>query len=199
MIQFSIFLLIFATNLRFKSDMTKNFIKKITTPNGILSVNDLTADEKKSLYSEIKKLGSSENFAYKRLFKEGFAEWEITGVIALKVSFIEWLQTKEKIYIEVREVGNCTWRHFYRVPPRADENQKYEEYQFDINQVGDFWRFLGDIGYRKRFGDFMAQMGMRSYNTVMKRFAADDWREWERCGIRQVMEQFTEQHSHDTR
>lgn len=187
MIHFSVFLLIFAANLQFKSEMTKNLLKKITTPNGILSVNDLTADEKKSLYAEIKKLGSSENFAYKRLFQDGFAEWEIAGVNDIKIQFIEWLQIREKIYIEVREVGECTWRHFYRVPPRADENQTYEEYQFDINKAGDFWRFLGDIGYRKRFGDMMAQMGMRSYNTVMKRFADDDWREWERCGIRRVI------------
>ena len=46
----------------------------------------------------------------------------------------------------------------------------------------------------QRFGNFMYTHGMRAYHTVMKRFAADDWREWERIGIRQFAEMLTDKY-----
>ena len=178
--------------------MNKDILSKITVPQGVLAPSSLTPDEKKILYAEMQLMGSSENFAYKRFFKEGFQSWEIEGVIALKVSFLNWLKTEEKVFLEVRCVGErgdvSVYRHFYRVPPKAGEGESFDERQFDINRPGDFWRFLGDIEYRQRFGNFMYAHGMRAYHTVMKRFAADDWREWERIGIRQFAEMLTDKY-----
>ena len=181
--------------------MTKEIFKKILTPQGILSVSDMTADEKKELYQAMVGFGSSENFAYKRFFQDGFVQWEIDGILALKTAFIRWLQTEEKLFIEVRQSGiiegggqppESVYRYFYRIPPKPMEGQSFDERSFDIAEPGDFWRFLGDIAYRQRFGAFMAERGMRSYVTVSKRFSADDWREWEVIGIQRVVETFCE-------
>lgn len=183
--------------------MTKENFSKILMPQGILAVSDLTPDEKKLLYAEMQKLGSSENFAYKRFFQDGFAQWEIDGILAMKAAFLNWLRTEEKIFLEVRCVGEriisgednvAVYRYFYRIPPKAGEGEKFEERTFDINEPGDFWRFLGDIFYRQKFGDFMNSYGMKSYNTVLKRFSEDDWKEWEKMGIRQVTELFSEKY-----
>ena len=181
--------------------MTKEIFKKILTPQGILSVSDMTADEKKELYQAMVGFGSSENFAYKRFFQDGFVQWEIDGILALKTAFIRWLQTEEKLFIEVRCVTEGggqppmpVYRYFYRIPPKPMEGQSFDERSFDIAEPGDFWRFLGDIAYRQRFGAFMAERGMRSYVTVSKRFSADDWREWEVIGIQRVVETFLESH-----
>ena len=183
--------------------MNKNILSKITEPQGVLAVSDLTPDEKKNLYAMMQKLGSSENFAYKRFFQDGFSTWEIEGIFPLKAAYLNWLRTEEKIFLEVRCVGEriisgednvAVYRYFYRIPPKAGEGEKFEERTFDINEPGDFWRFLGDIFYRQKFGDFMNQYGMKSYNTVLKRFSEDDWKEWEKMGIRQVTELFTEKY-----
>ena len=85
--------------------MTKEIFKKILIPQGILAVSDMSADEKKELYQVMQKFGSSENFAYKRFFQDGFVQWEIDGISALKIAFINWLLTEEKIFIEVRQTG----------------------------------------------------------------------------------------------
>ena len=88
--------------------MNKDILSKITVPQGVLAPSSLTPDEKKILYAEMQLMGSSENFAYKRFFKEGFQSWEIEGVIALKVSFLNWLRTEEKVFLEVRCVGSAS-------------------------------------------------------------------------------------------
>jgi hypothetical protein len=181
--------------------MTKEIFKKILIPQGILAVSYMSADEKKRLYLVMQKFGSSENFAYKRFFQDGFVQWEIDGISALKVAYLSWLVTDEKLFIEVRQVGEKSidgedpipvFRYFYRIPPRPTEGQSFEERSFDINEPGDFWRFLGDIAYRQRFGDFMSDRGMKSYVTVSKRFGSDDWKEWERVGILRVVEYFVD-------
>lgn len=184
--------------------MTKEIFAKIAIPQGVLAVSDLTPDEKKQLYAEMQRMGSSENFAYKRFFQDGFAQWELDGILALKMAYLAWLHDEEKVFLEVRCINEravdgddsiACYRHFYRIPPKAGDGESFEERTFDITAPGDFWRFLGEIGYRKRFGLFMADRGMKSYITVAKRFADDDWREWERIGIRQLTEQFIEQHA----
>ena len=85
--------------------ISKDIFTKITEPQGVLAVSDLTPDEKKLLYAEMQRLGSSDNFAYKRFFQDGFALWEIDGILALKAAFLSWLRTEEKLFLEVRCVG----------------------------------------------------------------------------------------------
>lgn len=191
---------IFAANLKNKSGMDKDFITKILTPGSSLRSSDLSAEEKKRLYALMREHGATDGFTYNRFFKEGFSQWEIDGIFDLKDAFLTFLHDEEKIFLEVRCAGKSEprdgeepvplWRHFYRVPPKAEDPQDYREFSFDLNRRGDYWRFLGDIAYRRRFGDFMAWNGMRAYNTVMKRFAVDDWKDYENQGIRRIMEQF---------
>ena len=177
--------------------MTKEIVTKMLTPGSSLSSADLSADEKKRLYALMREHGATDGFTYNRFFKEGFSQWEIDGIFEMKDAFLTWLHDQEKVFLEVRragsgeaDAGGSALRHFYRVPPHAEEPQDYCEFSFDLNKPGDFWRFLGDIAYRRRFGDFMAYNGMRAYNTVMKRFAADDWKDYETTGIRRIVERF---------
>ena len=159
----------------------------------ILMPNDLTADEKKQLYAAMTQYGASEAFAYTRFFRDGFAEWEIEGVWKAKIEYLRLLQTQEKVDIEVRctetiqtEDGETyKYRHFYQVDG--------EERSFDITQPGDFWRFLGDVRRRHHFGEYMANLGMKSQTTVSKRFALDNWKDYELSGVRQVINSLFEQ------
>lgn len=164
--------------------MTKEIINKICSPSAPLTSADLTADEKKLLYQTMTDAGATEGFSYNRFFKEGFSAWEIDGINTVKIDFLHHLQTVEKrddIHISADLEGQ--YRVYYNI-------KVGEEQSFDLLVAGDFWRFLGDIQMRKRFGEFMEERGMLSYLTVAKRFSADDWREWEKVGIRQIMEQF---------
>lgn len=185
--------------------MTKEIFEKVLIPQGIFNASDMTAEEKKWLYQEMEQLGASQMMAYTRFFRDGFATWEIEGIVALKAAFIKHLQTNEKVFVEVRNVGENSvdgndpvpvYRHFYRIPPKATEGESFDERSFDLNKAGDFWRFLGDITYRQRFGEWMAERGMKSYTTVMRRFSTEDWRDWERVGIRSFVEDFQQKYLH---
>ena len=180
----------------------KNLIRICTAIGATLSSSDLSADEKKALYAKMATMGATDSFTYNRFFKEGFSEWELDGIIAIKADYLKFLHDEEKIYLEVRCVGERPvegdspvpiHRYFYRIPPKAGENQNFEERSFDLAASGDFWRFLGDIAYRKHFGGWMASRGMKAYITVARRFTTDDWKEWERVGIRQVIQEFMDE------
>lgn len=154
----------------------------------VLSPNDLTAAEKKQLYTAMEKRGSSEAFAYTRFFRDGFAQWELEGVWKAKAEYLQLLHTKGAIAIEVRRTETiphpegdiCKYRHFYRT---LDGN----EGSFDITKKGDFWQFLGNIHHRIHFGVYMAALGMRSQTTVAKRFSVDNWKDYELDGVQQVI------------
>lgn len=154
----------------------------------VLAPTDLTADEKKRLYAAMAQYGASEAFAYTRFFRDGFAEWEMDGVWKAKIEYLRQLHDDEKMDIEVRctetvkhpEGDTYKYRHFYRT---ADG----EERSFDITANGDFWRFLGDVRRRRHFGEYMATLGMKSQTTVSKRFAVDNWKEYELSGVKQVI------------
>lgn len=50
-----------------------------------------------------------------------------------------------------------------------------------------FYSMLSDLRIGRRFCDFMAAHGMTSQMTVRTRFKANDWKEWERIGIRSIL------------
>ena len=66
--------------------MTENF-KKIFVDKGVLNPDDLSAAQKQSLYDLMESYGASRSFTYDRFFKEGFEQWELTGVNAIKKEF----------------------------------------------------------------------------------------------------------------
>lgn len=69
--------------------MTKKSIVKITYPKGILATADLTADEKRALYSLFARYELTEATAYNRLFVKGFDEWELRGIDDIKREFCD--------------------------------------------------------------------------------------------------------------
>lgn len=158
---------------------------------GVLSSDDLTAEDKKRLFQLMTDRGASESFAYTRFFRDGFAKWEIEGILRLKVKYLDYLHCVEKIHIEHRladtvktpDGESCRYLTYYPTPDG--------ERSFDMNVPGQYWEFLGNIRYRTRFAAWMQQHGMMSEVTVRKRFSTDDWCEYERIGIRQIIEAFT--------
>ena len=172
--------------------MTIDIFEKVFA-GGVLDPSDLTADEKKRLYLRMTDNGASEAFAYTRFFRDGFAQWEVDGILRAKIDYLHHLHTDEKVSFEVR----CTetvatpdgetykYRHFYEVDG--------EERSFDITQPGDYWRMLGELRRRTDFAQWMQQRGMMSEVTVRKRFSADDWRDYELVGIRQVIKSLVEE------
>lgn len=170
--------------------MDKKIFKKVMIPGGILSPKDMTAEEKRRLYALMEDRGASGAFTYTRFFRDGFAQWEIDGIWKVKIEYLQLLLTDEKLNIDVRNTETklqsdgetYKWKHFCFLDGR--------EISFDITFPGDFWRFLGDIRHRINFGEYMAKLGMKSQTTVAKRFSADDWKEYEQTGIRQIIEVF---------
>lgn len=135
--------------------MNTNIIERISTPGSPLTVTDMTADEKKRLYTLMEQYGATQGFCWNRFFRDGFAQWELTGIDTIKEKYLKDL-------------------------PDADTT------------TNDFWAYLGDLRRRQAFSDYMRDNGMRSAMTVAKRFAADDWKPFERIGILAILQQFIE-------
>lgn len=77
------------------------------------------------------------------------------------------------------------YRLFYPMPDGS-------EHSIDLNRKGDWWLMLGELKRRVEFGRWMQERGMKSLTTVTKRFSTDDWREFERVGVQQVVKSFCE-------
>ena len=163
---------------------------------GVLTVSDLSADEKKKIYQHFQQFEATEAWAYDRLFKEGFAAWEMRGVLGCKVDYLERLKN-EGVKWEIREAEGSEavenqiepdlfhFRLYYLMPDGT-------EHSIDLNRKGDWWVMLGELKRRVEFGRWMQERGMKSLTTVTKRFSTDDWREFERCGIRNIIKSFCE-------
>ena len=171
---------------------------------GVLCVGDLTADEKRQLYQHFISFGATEGFAYDRLFKEGFLPWEMRGILGCRIDFLHRMKEIDGVEWEIREADPKDivtdeqsamqepelfhYRLYYPMPDGTERS-------IDLNQKGDWWVMLGDLKRRIEFGRWMQERGMKSLTTVTKRFSTDDWREFERVGIVQVIKSFCEKHS----
>lgn len=172
--------------------MTEAIFEKLNG-GGVLDAGDLTADEKKRLYRLMTDHEASEAFAYTRFFRDGFAGWELDGILKLKVDYLQRLHCEEKIEIEYRCVETIQtsdgetyrYRAFYPMPDGGESS-------IDLNTPGDYWRMLGELRRRTDFAQWMQQYGMMSEVTVRKRFSTDDWREFERVGVRSIIREFIE-------
>lgn len=131
-------------------------LKKIFNPKCILNPNDLSADEKKQVYNLLGMNGASMAFAYERLFKEGFKEWELVGIDQIKKDYLSEM---------------CL--HL------SSE---------DMNIPGKFYETLNSHrGLKSLFCRRMQDMGMTSQITVIRRFTQDNWKSYERRGIRAIL------------
>ena len=140
--------------------MERHIFSKLESPGGHLEAKDLTADEKRGLYALMGKYGLPESTTYNRFFDKGFDPWELMGVNQCKADFVASIDDDA-----LRTVLYNTDGGFYRSLPEGS-------------------------GYRVRLVSHMSERGMVHRATVEKRFDADDWKEWERRGVRAVIDEF---------
>ena len=143
--------------------VTIEIFDKISTPKGRLDAKDLTPEQKKQLYSIMMKYGATEALAYNRFFDKGFDEWELRGINQCKDDFIcEYLNHEQDATL--RNTLNEIGQGFYSALPLMS-------------------------GLRAKLLNLMAPLGMVHRATVAKRFDEDDWKPWERIGIRKIIEE----------
>lgn len=68
--------------------MTKEIVEKITRPYTPLQTDDMSVEDKKSLYVTLAKKGFTLATFYLRFFQKGFSEWEIDGINECKRQFL---------------------------------------------------------------------------------------------------------------
>lgn len=140
--------------------MERHIFSKLESQGGHLEAKDLTADEKRGLYALMGKYGLPMSTTYNRFFDKGFDSWELMGVNQCKADFTDSIEDAG-----LRDALYNTDNGFYSALPEGS-------------------------GYRMRLVNLMAKCGMVHRATVEKRFDADDWKEWERRGVRAVINEF---------
>lgn len=162
--------------------MTKEILEKITQNRTPLGVSDVSVEEKKELKAYIADFGFSEATFYLRFFQKGFDLWEILGINECKKQFLELPEVAELLLAFVDNEDSC-----------AIEGDKGYFYTLaHSDDAGIFYQCLKKVngGLCNKFFTFMGERGM-SAATVIKRFTTEEWKEWEKIGIRTLLENFT--------
>lgn len=157
--------------------MNKDIFNILLIPHKHFKSNDLTADQKKLLYSIMMKHGASYSFGYDRFFKEGFEKWEMLGINTIKKNFLQ---------LHDKEIANA-------IPEDSSDNDRGYAAVLELNAdtKGGFWKTLSQVyALKSVFREYMFKLGMLSGVTIMKRFKNDDWKEWELIGINKIIEEF---------
>ena len=145
--------------------MNKEIFRKITEMTGVLTSDELTAQEKQRLYDLLMSNGATLPFAYTRFFRDGFSEWELIGVDQIKRDFL-------RDNADVLSVTD-------------------DEIESAVEGSGAFYDLLErKRGLRSRFTEARAAKGMTSATTVSKRFTHDNWRNFERRGILSIIDEY---------
>lgn len=172
-----------------KADIFNNLLKTGTA----LSANDMAADDKKNLFAYMVKNGSSAAFAYDRFFREGFALWELRGIDDIKQEFLNdyrlELLTGEPV--DPQPDGSEV---------TCDNGDRGYAAVLAIagDEPGGFYRAISHVrGLANRLKERMAQMGMCE-TTTWRRFQSDNWKDYERAGIRNVISGFISEYTEDT-
>lgn len=164
----------FVPKLNIISVMTKHFFNKIYS-GGVLSVSDLTADEKKAFYAKMAEYGMPMSTARARFFEKGFSQWEILGITQLRDSFLE-MEKSGTDNISEGEEGSRGYGAVLSLSPGYDDSKFYE--------------LVTSLKMGKRLCDRMAELGMSSQMTVRTRFKANDWKPWELKGVKAIIDEF---------
>ena len=173
---------IFATKLGFLHDMAIQNLKKILEGHPI-SFRDLSVTEKKALYSALTACGMSRSTCYLRLYKTGFEPWEIMGVTKVSEYFLAMTPATIDKDEKVDEEGSRGYGYV-----------RYLDSDKDLKSV---YPIVIEQGMLKKFIAYMYQMGIHSPTTVRNRFNRDNWAEWERRGIKQIIETVADQLRHE--
>ena len=159
--------------------MTKEIVEKITKSYTPLQTDDMSVEDKKSLYVTLAKKGFTLATFYLRFFQKGFSEWEIEGIDECKRQFL-LLPEVAKALLDCEE---------------SDHSLPGDKGYFYIlamsEKPGEFYACLknANMGLCNRFIEFMGERGMSS-GTVIKRFTNDCWKPWEREGVKALLESF---------
>lgn len=159
--------------------MAKKTSRKFSVPRTPFKVLDVPAEEKKNMMEFFRRKGMSSSTYYLRFFQKGFDNWEIEGVDACKRQFLD-LPDVAKALLEYEDKGD--------VSP-SEKGYLYVLAQSD--KPGVFYSCLKQVGCGlcTKFFAYMSDRGMSS-TTVIKRFVLDEWKEWEREGINNLLEKF---------
>lgn len=151
--------------------MEKRIFHKILTMTGVLSVGDLTPEQKRALTAIMVKNGATGGFTYDRFFQKGFLPWELEGISNIKREF---LKAHEREMLD---------------QPESDPG-----YSFALSiddSKGGFYRAIGQTkGLITKLKEYMSDRGMKSPVTVINRFNADDWKPYEVRGVADIIKEF---------
>ena len=161
--------------------MTKEIVKKITKICTPLRTDDLTAEDKNALYAALEKKGFTLSTFYLRFFQKGFSEWEIEGIDECKRQFLLLPNVAQQL---LDFVDNDDLQM-----EAGDKGYLYILAQSD--EPGIFYSCLKRVkaGMCNKFIAFMNERGM-SAATVIKRFTTDNWKPWEKEGIRNILNSY---------
>ena len=159
--------------------MTKEIFEKITKSYTPLQTDDMSVEDKKSLYVTLAKKGFTLATFYLRFFQKGFSEWEIEGIDECKRQFL-LLPEVAKALLDCEESDQS-------LP--GDKGYFYTLAMSE--KPGEFYACLknANMGLCNRFIEFMGERGMSS-GTVIKRFTNDCWKPWEREGVKALLKSF---------
>ena len=159
--------------------MTKEIVEKITKSYTPLQTDDMSVEDKKSLYVTLAKKGFTLATFYLRFFQKGFSQWEIEGIDECKRQFL-LLPEVAKALLDCEESDHS-------LP--GDKGYFYTLAMSE--KPGEFYACLknANMGLCNRFIEFMGERGMSS-GTVIKRFTNDCWKPWEREGVKALLESF---------
>lgn len=162
--------------------MTKEIVEKITKSHTPLQTDDMTAEGKKSLYAALEKKGFTRATFYLRFFQKGFSEWEIEGIDECKRQFLLLTDVSQSLLEYVDEND----------PQIVDGDKGYLYVLAHSNEPGIFYSCLKRVnaGMCNKFIAYMNERGM-SAATVIKRFTTDNWKPWEKEGIRKLLTSYT--------
>ena len=156
--------------------MNTQIFQKVLEGHNFLTASDLSPQEKEILYKEMIKNGSTRGFAYDRFFNKGFKKWELKGILAIKMEFLE--NNYQEIF----------------APTEGEDDDETKSYHDYASIPGEFYRLIGNVrGMKDKLKVFMGELGMCEA-TVIKRFGCDDdkWKQYELIGIRAVINGLTD-------
>ena len=159
--------------------MTKEIVEKITKSYTPLQTDDMSVEDKKSLYVTLAKKGFTLATFYLRFFQKGFSEWEIEGIDECKRQFLLLPEVaKALLYCEESDQSLPGDKGYFYTLAMSEK-------------PGEFYACLknANMGLCNRFIEFMGERGMSS-GTVIKRFTNDCWKPWEREGVKALLESF---------
>ena len=161
--------------------MTKEIVEKITKSYTPLQTDDMSVEDKKSLYMTLAKKGFTLSTFYIRFFQKGFSEWEIEGIDECKRQFLLLTDVSQSLleYVDKND------------SQMVDGDKGYFYTLAMSEKPGEFYACLknANMGLCNRFIEFMGERGMSS-GTVIKRFTNDCWKPWEREGVKAMLESF---------